>query len=345
MAFRFWRRIKIAPGVTLNLSKSGGSVSFGPRGAKFTVGPRSKRATVGIPGTGLFYTQTLPGRSRDGNANSSPTHATPSVSAVDRLTLGFFKRLVTPDDEKSLVDGCRELVMGRENQALHHFRQAAHLADGAYIAGFLSLKEERLDEAESYLTTAEKKHNDLGCYFSKYGISATMILPITDEISAHVGPNIRGVLLGLVEIHQLQERWRSAIACLKRLRRLEPNDVVVKLSLSELLTEAYQDDKKASQTIVKLSEGVVNETPAHAALMLYKAKALRGLGLPIAARDTLTAALRRKKDRSKELLAALRYERALVYEDLGRRSQARSAFEKLYAESPDYEDVATRLGL
>ncbi|MDI7252965.1 MAG: DUF4236 domain-containing protein, partial [Actinomycetota bacterium] len=59
MAFRFWRRIRIAPGVTLNLSKSGGSLSFGPRGAKFTIGTRGKRATVGIPGTGLFYTTTL----------------------------------------------------------------------------------------------------------------------------------------------------------------------------------------------------------------------------------------------------------------------------------------------
>jgi len=48
MAFRFWRRIRIAPGVTLNLSKSGGSLSFGPRGAKFTIGPRGNRATVGI---------------------------------------------------------------------------------------------------------------------------------------------------------------------------------------------------------------------------------------------------------------------------------------------------------
>ena len=40
MSFRFWRRVKIVPGVTLNLSKSGGSLSFGPRGAKFTVGSR-----------------------------------------------------------------------------------------------------------------------------------------------------------------------------------------------------------------------------------------------------------------------------------------------------------------
>jgi len=67
MSFRFWRCIRIAPGVTLNLSKSGGSLSFGPRGAKFTIGPRGGRATVGIPGTGLFYTTTLlSGRSGDG---------------------------------------------------------------------------------------------------------------------------------------------------------------------------------------------------------------------------------------------------------------------------------------
>jgi hypothetical protein len=56
MAFRFFRRMKIAPGVSLNLSKSGASMSFGPRGAKVTVGPRGVRETVGIPGTGMYYT-------------------------------------------------------------------------------------------------------------------------------------------------------------------------------------------------------------------------------------------------------------------------------------------------
>ncbi|MCD6569684.1 MAG: DUF4236 domain-containing protein [Deltaproteobacteria bacterium] len=49
MDFRFWRRVKVAPGVTLNLSKSGGSVAFGSRGAKSTVDPRGKWATLGLP--------------------------------------------------------------------------------------------------------------------------------------------------------------------------------------------------------------------------------------------------------------------------------------------------------
>jgi len=53
-----------------------------------------------------------------------------------------------------------------------------------------------------------------------------MSLPITDEVSAHVGPDLRGVLLGLVEAWQGQKRWEDATACLERLRRLEPDDVV-----------------------------------------------------------------------------------------------------------------------
>jgi hypothetical protein len=53
---RLWRRKTIAPGVRLNLSKSGLSWSLGPRGAHFTVGPHGTRRTVGIPGTGVYYT-------------------------------------------------------------------------------------------------------------------------------------------------------------------------------------------------------------------------------------------------------------------------------------------------
>jgi hypothetical protein len=53
---RFWRRFMILPFVYLNISKSGLSLSFGPRGAKFTFGSKGNRATLGIPGTGLFYT-------------------------------------------------------------------------------------------------------------------------------------------------------------------------------------------------------------------------------------------------------------------------------------------------
>ena len=62
MGLRLFRRVRIAPGLTLNLSKSGGSLSMGVRGALYTVGPRGRRSTAGLPGTELYYTKRLPRR-------------------------------------------------------------------------------------------------------------------------------------------------------------------------------------------------------------------------------------------------------------------------------------------
>ena len=57
MGLRFWKRIKILPGITLNLSKSGISISFGTKGLKYTIGKNRKQTTVGLPGTGIYYTK------------------------------------------------------------------------------------------------------------------------------------------------------------------------------------------------------------------------------------------------------------------------------------------------
>lgn len=55
MGFRLQRRVRIAPGLTMNISKRGVGMSVGPRGAKVSVGPRGRRESVGIPGTGMRY--------------------------------------------------------------------------------------------------------------------------------------------------------------------------------------------------------------------------------------------------------------------------------------------------
>jgi len=346
MAFRFWRRIRIAPGVTLNLSKSGGSLSFGPRGAKFTIGPRGKRATVGIPGTGLFYTTTVPsGRSSGRRSASYSTPAVPTVRPEDRLTLGFFKRLITPDDEEALVDGCRELALGNEEEAYAHLQKAVHFPDGAFLAGFLALKLGKPAEAAHFLASAAGAQEKLGRLFGKYGLSATMALAITDEVAAAVSCDREGALLGLVEAYQAQGRVNEAIQCLETLRRLHPDDPVIRLSLCELLLERDGDTKEAAKRVVHLTQRIENESAVHAALLLYKARALRKLGLSEAAKEALTIALRRKKGRGEELLRAIRYERALVFEDIGRKAQARRDLERLYAEAPDYANVADRLGI
>ena len=346
MSFRFWRRIRIAPGVTLNLSKSGGSLSFGPRGAKFTLGPRGNRTTVGIPGTGLFYTTHSSGKkpAKTGKAHSTAQNASPQ-RAKGKLTLGFFKRLVTPDDEEALVDGCRELVCENYDEAFAHLEKSIHLADGAYIAGFLALKKEMPEKATDYLSKALGKKGNLGKYFSKYGIGAEMTLPVTNEITAHIEADAKGVMLGLVEAYQQLQRYDEAKNLLSKLSALTPNDVLVQLSLCELLFDAENGSKAVCKQIVKIASETENESAIPCALLYYKAKALRHLELLTAARDLLTSTLRRKKGRSEELLRALRYERALVYVELGEKKRSLTEFEKIYSDAPDYEDVGKRLGL
>ncbi|MBK5187571.1 MAG: DUF4236 domain-containing protein [Gemmatimonadaceae bacterium] len=59
MSFRFRRRLRLFPGVRLNVSRSGLSASIGPRGLSVTVGKRGTYVNVGAPGTGLSVRERL----------------------------------------------------------------------------------------------------------------------------------------------------------------------------------------------------------------------------------------------------------------------------------------------
>lgn len=68
MAWNYRKRIKIAHGVHLNLSKGGVSTSIGPKGAKVTIGKNGTYLNKSIPGTGLYSREKLSGRNRSSNS-------------------------------------------------------------------------------------------------------------------------------------------------------------------------------------------------------------------------------------------------------------------------------------
>jgi hypothetical protein len=69
------------------------------------------------------------------------------VRARDRLTLGFFQRLLTPAAERAFVDGLKALNEGDDSEALVLLDRSASLADAAWLAGMLHLKRENFDQA------------------------------------------------------------------------------------------------------------------------------------------------------------------------------------------------------
>lgn len=73
MAFRFRKSFRIAPGVRVNLSRSGVSTTLGGRGLSVNVSRRGTRMTAGIPGTGLSYHARGGGASRGGSGRVGST--------------------------------------------------------------------------------------------------------------------------------------------------------------------------------------------------------------------------------------------------------------------------------
>ena len=61
MAWKFRKRIKIAPGVTINVSRSGVSTTIGPKGASVNIGKKGTYLNTGIPGTGIYDRQKISG--------------------------------------------------------------------------------------------------------------------------------------------------------------------------------------------------------------------------------------------------------------------------------------------
>ena len=59
MGLRLQKRITLFKGLTLNLSKTGASVSIGARGARLNIRGDKVTGSVGIPGTGISYRQRL----------------------------------------------------------------------------------------------------------------------------------------------------------------------------------------------------------------------------------------------------------------------------------------------
>ncbi|WP_417586991.1 DUF4236 domain-containing protein [Pararhodobacter oceanensis] len=76
MAWRFNRRIKIAPGIRLNIGKSGiTSVNLGRRGSSVSLGKTGTHLNLGVPGTGLSRRTKISGAARARAKSDEPSGA------------------------------------------------------------------------------------------------------------------------------------------------------------------------------------------------------------------------------------------------------------------------------
>ncbi|HEV8235845.1 MAG TPA: DUF4236 domain-containing protein [Gemmatimonadaceae bacterium] len=112
MGLRFYRRLHIAPGIGVNLSRSGPSLTLGVRGAHVTLGRRGVTKTVGLSGTGVFFT------SRAGYLSGLHTAGASTLSA-------FVAEQMTPTDSEDAPPNLVAMVrvIGEDRDLQAWFRQ------------------------------------------------------------------------------------------------------------------------------------------------------------------------------------------------------------------------------
>ena len=86
MAWNYRKRIKILPGVHLNVSKKGVSTTFGVRGASITTSKRGTYLNTSIPGTGIYKRQKI-----SGGANKAHNDFSFNTNAMTNNNVSFMK--------------------------------------------------------------------------------------------------------------------------------------------------------------------------------------------------------------------------------------------------------------
>ncbi len=320
MGFRLRKSIKIAPGVKLNVSKTGVGGSVGGRHGRYSAhssGRRTVSASTGVPG--VYY--------QKGVSKKTESGAPQAVAPPSAKKPGMF----APKGEK-------ELYKAVKAQNVHAIRQAGDehpefRLPSYSLAGLLMLTSEP-QEAERLLGDAFATGRDPAQekFVTDY-LFTNLQLSIASGVTAELPVNRDAVGLALGELKQDKGDLDGAIDVVEQ---LEPTTYSA-VSLAELYAQTKRWDD-----VVELTEGITNEDDASALLLVFRGQAFREQSFHDAAHESLKEALRaRSRDASIRHLALA--ERAQNYLAQGKKAMARKDLERILAEDSSYEGVREQL--
>ena len=337
------------PGVRLNFSKSTVGLSFGIPGARYTINSKGRRTvSAGIPGTGLYATETLSSGRRSKRATTAPQKTRQEEISDVRESMGSV--IPTPGffaskAEKALSaflldiyhrdhpDSAEEVVTKAKALRSEHEELRFALELTTFIHAITD--PELQDQAKSWADGLWKNRQTI--FADKLVIKyLSAIYPqtrITEGIWVFLPYNEQ--LFGFIYAEVLQDSGRYEEA-LNILSELDPNPLVA-VSVADIELSMKNFDGAIGTT-----EDVENEDDITAMLLILRGVAFRGKSLHEAALECFKRALA-KKDRSQELIHRARFERAETYIALGKKSMAVKDLEKILVDEPTYEGVAEKL--
>lgn len=333
MGFRMRKSFKVAPGVRVNVSKSGVGASVGTRGARYSAHSSGRRTTsVGVPGTGVGWTSTTTGPSRSTSARRAPDRRT-QVPLSTPPKPGWF----APKGEKALYKLINSGTYGGADAERIASDHPDHWLPAATIAGLRYLADGDTSDATVDLLRKvfeNDRRPEQDRFFMKYfGAIPAATIRVAPGVAVEL-PFSRDLIgLALAEILQARDQIGEAIDVAERVTPTAHAAV----SLAELYSEAGRHDD-----VIDLTNGVKNEDDTTALLLVYRGIAFTEQGLFEAARESFKEALKSKKRATEVRHLALRH-RAEAYVAEGKKAQARKDLERILAEDSSIDGVRERL--
>lgn len=118
MAWSFRKRIKVIPGIHLNISKSSISTTIGVRGASVNLGRNGAFLNTGIPGTGLYSRQKI-----GGGKTQLPDSSYPEIPKSFEISSDKVK---TPDSADNIFSLDVEEITSHDMQGIKQTVLSAH---------------------------------------------------------------------------------------------------------------------------------------------------------------------------------------------------------------------------
>lgn len=328
MSLRFQRRISLLPGLRLNISKSSLGLSFGIPGARVSVNTRGEVYTsAGIPGTGLYSIERINLKKRKSSRKRQepgdlvepippPTIFAPRKKralyrALKDGSVEALTKVATDHPEIRLIAEAHALprrMMGTSND----------------LSMLLSLAEELWQKRKEF---SEEP------MFYEYVKGTEMTLTLAPGVQISLQHGVIPVGLIYVELLQLNNDYEKALEVAES---LPPNQATaLAVCESEVQLSKWEG-------VLETTEEIENVDDATALLLIYRAIALRELGHLDAAVESLRRA-RASKKRHEDVLNKALFERALTYEKLGKKAQAKKDLEKIIATDSDFPGVSELL--
>lgn len=333
MGWRFNKRIRIAPGITMNLGKKGPSFSFGPKGLKYTLGPQGTRKSFGIPGTGLYYTTSK----KWGQSPHSNIYSSSSNQPI------FLSKFFLNEEEKNFLEGMRLFSIGDTHGAFQIFQTYSQGNDFSFMAGYIAYGNDDFSKAESQLTPCIANMERLGIISDRIQRDIELIFDITSHIDAPIMIESRGMLLLLSKVYDKLNQYCNAYAIYEALLKEFPEDKIILLSFLAHASISSIILPNQLVDLVNETKKIENEEPIDTNILLLRSYLLYKLNMKDAALDQLALITRKSKNRPETLILDIRYLRGRIFDEIGEKSKAQKDYQHIFGKDPSFKDVKSRI--